>query len=98
MITNEEKALSEGIKYGHKHHGQGSGDEWKAYEQGYIDGCKWKDQEFAAEKQSLIDKACDLYRSDLQQFQNLIGKIRKNAKGMIDIDGSLSDFRKSMEE
>ena len=38
MKTIEEKALAEAIKYGKKHHGQGSGDEWKAYEEGYIAG------------------------------------------------------------
>jgi len=60
-------------------------------EQAYDDGAQWADK-------TMIDKACDLYRKELRQMQNLIAMIRKGAAEILDIEGSVADFRKAMEE
>ena len=55
----------------------------KSYQRGYRDA---------------VRKACELYRTELGQVQTLLRKINENAKGLIDIDASVSDFRKAMEK
>ena len=61
----------------------------------------WFDKFIASrliERKELIDKACELYREELQQIQKLIAKIRTTAADVLDIEGSVADFRKAMEE
>lgn len=55
----------------------------------------WKDSEFSKEKKELVDKACDKYRKDIIEIQNLLNRVKK-LKGLIDIDGSVDDFRKAI--
>ena len=50
------------------------------------------------ERKELIDKACELYREELQQIQRLMAKIRPTAADVLDIEGSVADFREAMEE
>lgn len=63
----------------------------------YVDGAK--DQ-----KQIDIDKACDVYRKELEEIIGIFNRIGKDLYGieelgeLIHLEGSVKDFRKAMEE
>lgn len=56
----------------------------------FLDGCEWKEKQ-------MIEKACDLYREELIQFNKLISLIDSDYEGLVDIEKSYKDFRKAME-
>lgn len=56
----------------------------------FIAGAKWADKQ-------MIDKACDLYRDELIQFNNLLLHLNSDYAGLIDVEKSYNDFRKAME-
>lgn len=66
------------------------GDISSALMEEFIAGAEWADK-------TMIDKACDLYRKELQQMQKLLAMIRTDAADVLNIEGSVADFRKAME-
>lgn len=54
---------------------------------GFRDGAKW-----------MLEKAIERYSSEIDEINNLLGLIDKNATGLIDKEKSIEKFRKSMEE
>lgn len=58
----------------------------------FVNGAKWADK-------TMIDKACELYRSELKQFEGLLIAYDKNAfTNLIDFENTINDFKKAMEE
>lgn len=55
---------------------------------GFIAGCEWKDEQFEAEKQALIDKACEWLEDNAI---NYVGKDGRTAWRSV-----FADFRKAM--
>ena len=45
----------------------------------------------------LIDKACELYREDMIQVQNIITRVT-HVNDVIDIQGSVDSFRQKLEK
>ncbi len=85
-MTNEEKARELNIEFKFSVAYQ-----YKTLVDVLIEMAAWKEQQ-------MIDKACDLYRKELQQMQKLLAMIRRNAADVLDIEGSVAAFRKAMEE
>lgn len=54
---------------------------------GFRDGAKW-----------MLEKAIERYSSEIDEINNLLGLIDKNATELIDKEKSIEKFRKSMEE
>ena len=46
----------------------------------------------------MLEKAIGRYSSEIDEINNLLGIIDKNATGLIDKEKSIEKFRKSMEE
>lgn len=46
----------------------------------------------------MLEKAIERYSSEIDEINNLLGLIDKNATGLIDKEKSIEKFRKSMEE
>lgn len=46
----------------------------------------------------MLEKAVDRYSLEIDEINNLLGLIDKNATGLIDKEKSIEKFRKSMEE
>lgn len=77
-----------------------------ATEQREIDHEEWqKDMRYVnIRKQELIDKACDVYRKELEEIIGIFNRIGKDLYGieelgeLIHLEGSVKDFRKAMEE
>lgn len=57
----------------------------------FIAGAKWADK-------TMIDKACELYREELRQFNNLLSHLNSDYAGLVDVEKSYKDFKKAMEE
>ena len=106
-MTIAEKALAEGIKYGKAHKGEGSGEDWKAFEEGFIAGAEWKgemnEDDFRIRVQGLlnkqdnerIDKACEWLGQQLYTDSErgcIESEYHQSAEGLIEA------FRKAMEE
>ena len=49
-------------------------------------------------KQQMIEKACEQYRFELKQLDHMLSKLNEDYAGLIDIEGSVKDYRKTMEE
>lgn len=54
---------------------------------GFRDGAKW-----------MLEKAVERYSSELDDFINLLGFLKKKTAGLIDKEKSIENFRKAMEE
>lgn len=54
---------------------------------GFRDGAKW-----------MLEKAIERYSSEIDEINNLLGLIDKNATRLIDKEKSIENFRKAMEE
>ena len=50
------------------------------------------------ERNGCLKKAIERYSSEIDEINNLLGLIDKNATGLIDKEKSIEKFRKSMEE
>lgn len=46
----------------------------------------------------MLEKAIERYSLEIDEINNLLGLIDKNATGLIDKEKSIEKFRKSMEE
>lgn len=55
----------------------------------FIAGAKWADK-------TMVDKACDLYRDELIQFNNLISHLNPDYAGLVDVEKSYKDFKKAL--
>lgn len=91
MKTIEDRA----VDFGEKHYLTNVESERTSAEDGYITG--------ATEQRKIdIDKACDVYRNELQEVLDLFtkyGEMRgiEQLGDIISIGGSVSDFRKAVE-
>lgn len=54
---------------------------------GYMAGAEW-----------MLEKAVERYSSELDDFINLLGFLKKKTAGLIDKEKSIEKFRKAMEE
>lgn len=50
------------------------------------------------QKKMGIDKACEVYEKELRQMKRILNEIRDGAGKIISVGGSLTKFRKAMEE
>ena len=57
------------------------------WEHGFERGAQW-----------MLEKAVERYSSELDDFINLLGFLKKKAAGIIDKEKSIENFRKAMEE
>lgn len=57
----------------------------------YLKAARWADR-------TMIAKACELYRKDLQCISRMMGKLRKGANGIIEIEKSVEQFKKTLEQ
>lgn len=55
--------------------------------EGFNEGAKW-----------MLEKAVERYSSELDDFINLLGFLKKKTAGLIDKEKSIENFRKAMEE
>lgn len=53
----------------------------------FIAGAKWADK-------TMIEKACDLYRDELIQLNNLFSHNKSDYAGLVDVEKSYKDFKK----
>lgn len=56
------------------------------------------EEAFEAGAKWMLEKAIERYSSEIDEINNLLGLIDKNATGLIDKEKSIEKFRKSMEE
>lgn len=57
------------------------------WESGFKRGAQW-----------MLEKAVERYSSELDDFINLLGFLKKKTAGLIDKEKSIENFRKAMEE
>lgn len=88
-MENEEKASELGNKYETPCHGVGDC-EFEA-KQAALEAMAWKDEQFAAEKQALIDNACEWLTKNYQNLDYI------NMEGDLFDLSMVEDFRKAME-
>lgn len=70
----------------------------KTYYAAYVHGAKDQDRiARAEERERCIMAACEQYRKELVQIVRVMNLSRKGSGGIIDIDGSVDDFRKALE-
>lgn len=93
-MTNEEKAIEIGVKYQTPCHGVGDC-EFEA-RQSALEMAQWKDEQFAAEKQALIDKACEWVKGNVHRYLASYGT--ESSDVCIEKASLIKDFRKAMEE
>lgn len=55
--------------------------------------------QIATEQKSIdIDKACEVYETELRQMKRILNEIQDGAGEIISIGGSLTEFRKALED
>lgn len=52
---------------------------------------EWKEKQ-------MIERACNLYRDELIQFNNLLSHLNSDYDGLVDIEKSIKSFKKAIEE
>ena len=55
---------------------------------------KWKDNEFKKHNDELIDKACEIYKKELNTMNHIVRLITSDPQNLIEIDESVEEFRK----
>lgn len=58
---------------------------------------EWKDQQFQKHNDELIDKACKIYKRELNTMNRIIRLITDDPQNLIEIDESIKEFRKALE-
>lgn len=99
-MDNESKTKS--LSYYHCTRGTCNGKECEVCLYAKVDDAvlamaEWKDQEFARQKQSLIEKACEWLKDNTDDFLEF-GNYTDDSSGVsFDIDSLTDNFRKAME-
>ena len=100
MITDEQKAIEligcEGRSNCIKCGGRLSVEKGCSEFQNIMAMAQWKDKQFAAEKQALIDKACEWLKGNVSRYLASYGP--ESSDVCIEKASLINNFRKAMEE
>lgn len=95
-MTNEEKAREISVKRIISEQNNITGELAIRYaHDACIDMSQWKDEQLAAEKQSLIEKACEWVKRNVYRYLESYGP--ESGDVCIDRASLINDFRKAME-
>ena len=90
-LKKQLNTYEKGIEIGNKYKSPYGDHEWQEgygiWESGFKRGAQW-----------MLEKAVERYSSELDDFINLLGFLKKKTAGLIDKEKSIENFRKAMEE